>query len=159
MTALRASFNNPHRAVEYLMDPSAMPAAPPAPAAAAAAPGTPGTPSPAGLAARAAAGAGPGTPTPAAAGTQPRNLFEAAAAARNAPPPPPPSGGEAAAPGGGLAGLRNTPVFDQLRRLIQTNPALLQPFLQQLQQSNPDLFQVRNSVFPSFLSRRSDFFC
>ncbi|BGO99592.1 putative Uv excision repair protein rhp23 [Rhodotorula toruloides ATCC 204091] len=136
--AMRASFNNPHRAVEYLM--TGIPDAPAAaePAAAPAAANPPGTPSPAsGNAAPLAA-----TPAPAAApANAPRNLFEAAAAARNAPSAPAAAtGGAGASPE--LAALRSNPVFGQLRSLVQQNPALLQPFLQQLGASNPELLSL-----------------
>lgn len=41
--------------------------------------------------------------------------------------------------------LRNTPHFQQLRQLVQSNPSLLQPLLQQLGQSNPELLRMINS--------------
>lgn len=37
--------------------------------------------------------------------------------------------------------LRGSNHFQQLRQLVQTNPALLQPLLQQIGQSNPELLQ------------------
>lgn len=37
--------------------------------------------------------------------------------------------------------LRGSSHFQQLRQLVQTNPALLQPLLQQIGQSNPELLQ------------------
>ncbi|BGO92371.1 UV excision repair protein rad23 [Rhodotorula toruloides] len=154
--AMRASFNNPHRAVEYLM--TGIPDAPAAaePAAAPAAANPPGTPSPAsGNAAPLAATPAPGESAvtvsearadlepafAAAPANAPRNLFEAAAAARNAPPAPAAAtGGAGASPE--LAALRSNPVFGQLRSLVQQNPALLQPFLQQLGASNPELLSL-----------------
>ncbi|GAA6018250.1 hypothetical protein JCM10207_002884 [Rhodosporidiobolus poonsookiae] len=160
MRALRASFNNPHRAVEYLMtgipDSGPEPAAP-TPVAA----NPPGTPSPStGNAAPLAAA----TPAAAPATNQPRNLFEAAAAARNAPPAP--AAGAGAGPGAGagaasgeLAALRSEPIFAQLRGLVQQNPALLQPFLQQLGASNPELLTLieRNQgEFLEFLQEGAD---
>ena len=41
-----------------------------------------------------------------------------------------------------LAFLRNQPQFAQMRQLLQQNPALLAPLLQQLAASNPQLLQV-----------------
>ncbi|TNY17540.1 putative Uv excision repair protein rhp23 [Rhodotorula diobovata] len=137
--AMRASFNNPHRAVEYLMTgiPESAPEPAPAPAPAAANP--PGTPSPA------TGNAAPLAPTPAPAATAnaPRNLFEAAAAARSAPQPATAGAGAGAGGNSGeLAQLRNAPIMGQLRALVQQNPALLQPFLQQLGASNPELLTL-----------------
>lgn len=54
-------------------------------------------------------------------------------------------GGQApAAPAGGgnLAALRNDPMFAQLRQMIQQNPAMLQPIMAQLAQSNPQVLQL-----------------
>lgn len=78
----------------------------------------------------------------------PRNLFEAAAAARQQPPAAAAAGAGAGTGAGAgaspeLAALRSNPVFGQLRSLVQQNPALLQPFLQQLGASNPELLSVR----------------
>ncbi|SGZ00086.1 BQ5605_C034g11324 [Microbotryum silenes-dioicae] len=130
MKALKASFNNPHRAVEYLMTgipESSEPA--PGPAAAAAA-GAPGTPS------RAGGNAAPlaSTPAPAAAA--------APAAAPNAPPATTGAARSGAAGSSELAQLAQQPIFGQLRSLVQQNPALLQPFLQQLGASNPELLSI-----------------
>jgi len=106
---------------------------------------------------------------------QPRNLFQAAAQAAQGTPgattTPTPAGrtGGAGAPLGGGAGadtgdsaeldaLRNDPMVGQLRQLVQQNPALLQPFLQQLGANNPQLFQLisRNQqAFLDFLTEGS----
>jgi UV excision repair protein RAD23 len=72
------------------------------------------------------------------------NLFEAsAAAASSGQGAPAPSSAESAA---ALEGIRNSPQFQQLRQLIQAQPQLLQPILQQLGQSNPELLQVGGGV-------------
>lgn len=42
-----------------------------------------------------------------------------------------------------LAFLANNPMFNQLRAAVQQNPELLQTALNQLAQSNPQLFQVK----------------
>jgi UV excision repair protein RAD23 len=124
--ALRAAFNNPDRAVEYLLTgiPENLmpPAAPAAAAPAAAAP----------AAAAAAAAAAPGGPGP---NTQPLNLF--------------PEGG---VPGGGGGGggegsgildfLRENPQFQAIRAMVQGNPQILQPMLAELQRQNPQLYQL-----------------
>jgi len=41
-----------------------------------------------------------------------------------------------------LADVFNTPQFRQMIQVVQQNPALLQPILQQLGQSNPELLTV-----------------
>lgn len=56
--------------------------------------------------------------------------------------------------GGGnpdFANLRNTAHFQQIRQLVQSNPALLQPLLQQLGQSNPELLRSINADPNGFL--------
>jgi len=151
MKALRASYNNPDRAVEYLMTgipthleadmaasantpravqpgafSSPVPPAPAAPPAAASAPAQ----QPA-----SAAPSAPGTRTP-------QNLFAAAQAAQA-------GGGPAGGGGGGgtlggtvppdLHQFRETPAFQQIRQLVQQNPTFIQPLMQQLAAANPAL--------------------
>ena len=41
-----------------------------------------------------------------------------------------------------MAAIASQPIFAQLRSLVQQNPALLQPFLQQLGASNPELLSI-----------------
>lgn len=50
-----------------------------------------------------------------------------------------------------LDALRNDPMVGQLRQLVQQNPALLQPVLQQLGANNPELLQLINRNQQAFL--------
>ncbi|ORZ00041.1 XPC-binding domain-domain-containing protein [Lobosporangium transversale] len=155
MLAMRASFNNPDRAVEYLMNgiPEHLQAQASAPTPRAAA-----TATPAGTAATTApSSTSPASATAAqtasspAAAAQPQNLFTAAAqAAANARRG---TSGESG-PGGeveNLAFLRDQPQFQQIRELVQHNPDLLQPLLIQLGQSNPHMLQLINQNQQGFL--------
>lgn len=61
-------------------------------------------------------------------------------------------GGAAAdAPAGPLDFLRTNPQFQTLRALVQNNPTLLQPMLQELGKNNPDLLQTINTHQAAFL--------
>lgn len=128
--AMRMSFNNPDRAVEYLMNglpeqgPSESQAAAPAPAAA---------------------------PAAAASG----NLFEQAAAQAAAENQ---GGGDADmlpseddGHGRQVIDLGNPQVLAQLRTLVEHNPSALQPLIQALVQSNPQLAEVLSSDPEGFM--------
>ncbi|KAF9935686.1 hypothetical protein BGZ67_003181 [Mortierella alpina] len=157
LLAMRASFNNPDRAVEYLMTgipehlqaQASAPAPAPAPARAAA-PASTAAPA----SAPAVAAAAPPASAAATTTAQPQNLFtaaaQAAATARR---------GGAGAPGAeagaaetdSLAFLRDQPQFQQIREMVQHNPDLLQPLLIQLGQSNPQMLQLINQNQQAFL--------
>lgn len=167
--ALRAAFFNPDRAIEYLLNgiPENIQAeqrqAQQQQAAGAAqgqqAPTSP-TPAPAGATAIPAAAQG---------GDEPINLFEAAAQHGQGG-----RGGGAAARGagagaGGLAGaapgaagqvnmdfLRNSPHFQQLRHLVQQQPQMLEPILQQVAEGNPQLAQMIGQNQEQFLQLLSE---
>ncbi|KAI8639101.1 hypothetical protein BD408DRAFT_421988 [Parasitella parasitica] len=131
--ALRASFNNPDRAVEYLfngipqsilddMNADQQAQQESATAAAVNSPSAQATSTPENTA---------GTPL---------NLF--AAAQQQAQQQQQQQQQQQSADGSAdFSRLRNTPHFQQIRQLVQTNPALLQPLLQQLGQSNPELLR------------------
>lgn len=158
--ALRASYNNPDRAVEYLMSgiPDEAPAAasprlvPAAAGGAGAAGAAGGLLSALGAAAAGGAGAGAGAaPAPAAAaGGAGDNLFELAAnAARQ-------SQAGAANP---FAALRNDRLMQQLRLLVQQQPGALQPIIQQIGAQNPELLNFitqHQEEFAQFLNEPVD---
>ncbi|CEM08008.1 unnamed protein product [Vitrella brassicaformis CCMP3155] len=125
--AMRAAFNNPDRAVEYLMTGipgGAQPQAPP--------------PAPAGTAvppAAAMTGAGGQQAPPATMGQQQQQQQQ----------PPPAMGGQqqpGEGQGGPLAALRNYPQFNQLRALVQSQPESLNQILQSISVQNPELMTL-----------------
>ena len=162
--ALRAAYFNPDRAIEYLLNgiPENIQAEQRQPPAAQA--GAQGATSPPPASA---------VPAPAAepASDEPVNLFEAAAAqgqggARGG------AGRGAAGAGAGLGAglgagagagaagqpgqmdmnfLRNSPHFQHLRQLVQQNPAMLEPILQQVAEGNPQLAQMIGQNQDQFL--------
>jgi len=135
--ALRASFNNPDRAVEYLMNGIPATSEPPVPTI----PASPGT------------GVGRGQPAAAplpTQGTQPTGpvaapfpvMGQPGGAGRGSAGLGAAAGGLGAAAGGPLDFLRNNPQFNVLRQAVQQNPNLLPVLLQQLGAANPQLAQL-----------------
>lgn len=58
--------------------------------------------------------------------------------------------------GGSLEALRNHPQFNDLRRLVQTNPATLQTVLAQIGQQQPDLLRAINANQAEFLQMMNE---
>ncbi|KAG5459529.1 MAG: LOW QUALITY PROTEIN: XPC-binding domain-containing protein [Olpidium bornovanus] len=173
--AMRASFNNPDRAVEYLMTvgfgaprvlfPVRRPiwhaknlhgipehlereTYPAASATAQTADSTRATPDSEGEAHSAAAAPSPSGPV---------NLFEAAAQAAQQQEHEQRSRSSAMGGAGqDISFLANHPQFQQLRALVRSNPALLEPLLQQLGQANPQLLALINQNQQTFMRMLQD---
>merc|ERR1719188_2556110 len=134
VAALRASFNNPDRAVEYLLTgipPSALADAGP-PAAPAAGGATTGeseaTEAPTAAAAAAGGGGGSGgSGGGSGSGGEPQTAEEA------------------------LAFLRDQEQFQQMKALLQQNPNMLNAVLQQIGSSNPQLLQLISQNQEAFI--------
>ncbi|KAH4934504.1 UV excision repair protein RAD23 [Parastagonospora nodorum] len=142
--AMRAAFFNPDRAVEYLL--TGIPDSARQEQAQAAQANAPSSPTP-------AAGGNTGTTAAPSGGDEPINLFEAAAQAgqRGGSGGAARSGATGAAAGAGgatalnansLEFLRNNPQFQQLRQVVQQQPQMLEPILQQVGAGNPQLAQM-----------------
>ncbi|KAG5342929.1 hypothetical protein C0989_005878 [Termitomyces sp. Mn162] len=119
MRALRASFNNPDRAVEYLFN-----GIPAHLEAEAAGPTRPAQPS---------AGAPAAAPTPAAAPLAQQHQQAAGGVA---------AGGNYGHPQIDVQALRNSPQIQQLRTQLQTNPEQAQFIIQQYAAANPEYARV-----------------
>jgi UV excision repair protein RAD23 len=156
--AMRAAFFNPDRAVEYLLNgiPENLEREQAAAQQQRPASNQGQQPTPA------AGGNTAATEAPAAAadatGDEPVNLFEAAAQRGT-------GGGTGARTGGGNAGaggqganttnldfLRNNPQFQQLRQVVQQQPHMLEPILQQVAAGNPQLAQIITQNPEQFMS-------
>ncbi|RYR63895.1 hypothetical protein Ahy_A04g021646 isoform B [Arachis hypogaea] len=125
--ALRAAYNNPERAIDYLYSgiPEAAEVAVPVPQF----PGSQTTET-----AGVTAGAVPGLPN-----SSPLNMF-------------PQETISGAGPGlGSLDFLRNNPQFQALRSMVQSNPQILQPVLQELGKQNPNLLRLIQEHHAEFL--------
>ncbi|WOH07713.1 hypothetical protein DCAR_0727146 [Daucus carota subsp. sativus] len=134
--ALRAAYNNPERAVEYLY--SGIPEQAEAPAVAPSPPigeaaTSPGQPSPAAAQPLPIASTGPNA--------NPLDLF----------PQGLPDMGSNAAGAGNLDFLRNNQQFQSLRAMVQSNPQILQPMLQELGKQNPNLMRLIQEHQADFL--------
>ncbi|XP_068563918.1 RAD23 homolog A, nucleotide excision repair protein b isoform X2 [Cebidichthys violaceus] len=120
VASLRASYNNPDRAVEYLLTGIPAEASDPPPREP----------------------VGPSAPSnPLAPATQEPRQPPAASNRPASSSQPPPAGGGSVSTGNPLEFLRNQPQFQQMRQIIQQNPALLPALLQQLGRDNPQLLQ------------------
>merc|ERR1712213_34722 len=131
VAALTASFNNPDRAVEYLLTgiPSSVRAERP--------PTVGGTGSES-----TGSSDAPAESNPASAGS---NLSAALSAG---------GGSEESAGGTGsnpLAFLRNQEEFQQMKRLLQQNPSMLSALLQHIGQSNPELLNIISQNRDAFI--------
>ncbi|XP_019462363.1 PREDICTED: ubiquitin receptor RAD23d-like isoform X4 [Lupinus angustifolius] len=131
--ALRAAYNNPERAIEYLY--SGIPEQAEAPPVAQ----VPGSTQPANPPAAAPQAAQPAPITSSGPNANPLDLF----------PQGLPNIG-AAGPGS-LDFLHNSQQFQALRAMMQANPQLLQPMLQELGKQNPELMRSTQAHQEDFL--------
>uniref|UniRef100_A0A0D6QZZ3 Ubiquitin receptor RAD23 n=1 Tax=Araucaria cunninghamii TaxID=56994 RepID=A0A0D6QZZ3_ARACU len=147
--ALRAAYNNPERAVEYLysgipemadVPPVARLATPNVPATGQAANTT--APAPAATPAQTAPPSG--GPNAAPLDLFPQGLPNFGAAGTGA-------GVGAGVGAGALDFLRNNPQFQALRTMVQANPQILQPMLQELNKQNPQLMRLIQDHQADFL--------
>ncbi|KAK1290241.1 putative DNA repair protein RAD23-1 [Acorus calamus] len=131
--ALRAAYNNPERAVEYLY--SGIPASADIPVARI--PSNPASGQGANSTEADIVGEAPPMGLP---NSSPLNLFPQGAANVGA-----------GADGGSLDFLRDNQQFQQLRRLVQANPQILQPMLQELAKHNPQILRLIQENHAEFL--------
>ncbi|KAJ1258868.1 hypothetical protein BS78_10G108500 [Paspalum vaginatum] len=143
--ALRAAFNNPERAIDYLYTgiPETAEAAPVARAPASGQQTNPQVPPPAQPVV-----APPVQPSAASAGpnANPLNLFPQGVPSGGGSP-----GAGAGAGAGALDALRQLPQFQALLQLVQANPQILQPMLQELGKQNPQILRLIQENQAEFL--------
>uniref|UniRef100_A0A9I9D326 Ubiquitin receptor RAD23 n=1 Tax=Cucumis melo TaxID=3656 RepID=A0A9I9D326_CUCME len=133
--ALRAAYNNPERAVDYLY--SGIPEQVEAPPAR-----VPSTVQASNPSAQPAQPAQPASvPSSAGPNANPLDLF----------PQGLPNIGSGAVGSGSLDFLRNSPQFQALRAMVRANPQILQPMLQELGKQNPQLIRLIQDHQPDFL--------
>ena len=133
--ALRAAYNNPERAVEYLY--TGIPEQAEAPLVAQ----VPASAQPTNPPADAPQTAQPAAVTSAGPNANPLDLF----------PQGLPNVGSGAAGAGSLDFLRNSQQFQALRAMVQANPQILQPMLQELGKQNPHLMRLIRDHQADFL--------
>ncbi|KAG8076286.1 hypothetical protein GUJ93_ZPchr0006g40867 [Zizania palustris] len=140
--ALRAAYNNPERAIDYLYSgiPESVEPPPVAQAPAAGQPGNPQVPGQAEavppLVQPSGGASGPNA--------NPLNLFPQGVPGVGANP-------GAAAGAGALDALRQLPQFQALLALVQANPQILQPMLQELGKQNPQILRLIQENQAEFL--------
>ncbi|KAM7011920.1 LOW QUALITY PROTEIN: UV excision repair protein RAD23 homolog B-like [Tautogolabrus adspersus] len=134
VNALRASYNNPDRAVEYLLmgipaEASDLPPQEPIRQSVPSNPPAPAPPTTTTTTTTTTTQQQPQQPP----ATQPTGLVSGSQSLTAA--------GDSVSTGNPLEFLRNQPQFQQMRQIIQQNPALLPALLQQLGRDNPQLLQ------------------
>lgn len=129
--ALRAAYNNPERAVDYLY--AGIPETAEVPVPVARAPSQASGQPRSGGAEAATGGAAPVSGIP---NSSPLDLFPQGTTNLGA---------------GSLDFLRDNPQFQQLRTMVQANPHILQPMLQELSKQNPQLLRLIQEHHTEFL--------
>ncbi|AQK83618.1 Ubiquitin receptor RAD23d-like [Zea mays] len=134
--ALRAAYNNPERAIDYLYSgiPENVEAPPVARAPAAGQQTNQQAPSPAQPAAAPPVQSSAASARP---NANPLNLFPQGVPSGGANPGVVPAAGS-----GALDALRQLPQFQALLQLVQANPQILQPMLQELGKQNPQILRL-----------------
>lgn len=140
--ALRAAFNNPARAIDYLY--SGIPEQPEAPPAAP----IPVSGEAANLPAQSPQSAQPASTPSTGPNANPLDLFPQGLPNLGAGAG---AGAGAGVGAGNLDFLRDSPQFQALRAMVQANPQILQPMLQELGKQNPQLVRLIQQHQADFL--------